>query len=142
MKLELLVAISTWAYYFGIEHGQYQASWRVHAFSIICPIVILKYVPDLDLRARVFIMTVLVWHIISVLTRAIDDGLKNDSDYQACTYTASTSSDAKIAEDASPKSSSVKTSDPSSSSLRPTEESKHQKESISVRPNTDAPRVT
>lgn len=138
----MLVAVSTWACYFGIEHGHYQASWRVHAFAIICPIVILKYAPDLDLRARLFIMTILAWHVIDVLTRAIDDGLKNDSDYQACTFIASTSSDAKIAEDASPKSSSGKTSGPSSSSLQPTEESKPQKESISVPPNTDAPRAT
>jgi hypothetical protein len=141
MKLELLVAISTWAYYFGIEHGHYQASWRVHAFAIIVPILILKCTPDLDLRARLFIMTILAWHVMDVLTRAIDDGLKNDSEYQVCTSIASTSSDDKIAEDASPKSSSVKISDPLSSSPRPTEESKPQKESISVRPNTDAPRV-
>jgi hypothetical protein len=89
MKLELAIVAVTYGFYTAFEQGAYEASWRVHLFAIVAPILILKYVKDLDLRARIFIMTILAWHIIDVLTHAIDDGLKNDQEYQ-CTSTVST----------------------------------------------------
>ena len=82
--------MATFAFYMEFEQGRYEASWRVHLFAILAPILILKYVKDLDLKARIFILTILAWHIIDVLSFAIDDGYKNDLDYK-CTHTASIS---------------------------------------------------
>jgi hypothetical protein len=59
------------------EQGTYEASWKVHLFAIVAPILILKYVKDLDLKARLFIMTILAWHIIDVLNNAIGKSKKN-----------------------------------------------------------------
>jgi diacylglycerol kinase len=115
MKLELLVSLATFAFYMAFEQGAYEASWRVHLFTIVVPILILKYVKDLDLKARIFIMTILSWNIIDVLNSAIDTGLKNDSDYQ-CTSTVSISKNEKIVEEAPSLSSTEK--DSTSSSLQ------------------------
>jgi hypothetical protein len=97
MKQELSVLLATYAFYLAFEQGQYKASWRVHLFAIFVPILILKFVKDLDFKARMFIMTILIWHVIDVMTHAIDDGFKNDEDYQ-CTPIASTLKDDKIDE--------------------------------------------
>jgi hypothetical protein len=90
-----------------MEKNQYKASWRVHAFSIVVPILILKFSNNLDIRARLFIMTILAWHIIDVLNGAIDDGLKYNEEYK-CTHTASTLSDEVIVAQAYEKNSSEK----------------------------------
>jgi len=78
MKLELAVIAATYGFYMAFEQGAYEASWRVHLFSIVAPILILKYVKDLDLRARVFIMTILAWNIIDILNNAIGEPKKNE----------------------------------------------------------------
>lgn len=134
MKLELSVLLATYAFYLAFEQGQYQASWRVHAFAILVPIFVLKFVKDLDIKARMFILTILLWHVIDVTTHAIDDGFKNDLDYQ-CTPTVSTSNDEQTGEKLSNKSLPVKDSQ-SNSSQPQTDESKHQQESTQVRPST------
>jgi hypothetical protein len=79
MKLELAIVAATYAFYMAFEQGAYEASWRVHLFAILVPILILKYVKDLDLKARIFIMTILAWHIIDVLNNAIGESKNNDS---------------------------------------------------------------
>lgn len=136
MKLELGVILSTYAFYLAFEQGQYKASWRVHLFAILVPILILKFVKDLDFKARMFIMTILIWHIIDVMTHAIDDGFKNDEDYQ-CTPTASTSKDDKIDEILLSKS--LNERDLTSNSFQPpTEESKPLQEPTSALPSTGA----
>lgn len=78
MKEALLVALLTYAVYMTIEQKQYKASWRVHAFAIVAPILILKFAKNLDIRAKLFIMTILAWHIISVLDSAIGETKNND----------------------------------------------------------------
>jgi hypothetical protein len=77
MKLELAVIAATYGFYMAFEQGQYEASWRVHLFAILAPILILKFVPGLDFRARLFIVTILAWHIIDVLNNAIGEHGKN-----------------------------------------------------------------
>lgn len=77
MKLELAVIAATYGFYMAFEQGAYEASWRVHLFAILVPILILKYVKDLDLKARIFIMTILAWHIIDVLNTAIGERKKS-----------------------------------------------------------------
>ena len=89
MNHEFLATLTTYAFYMTFEQGQYLASWRVHLFEIVVPILLLKFVPGLDFRARLFITVILAWHVIDVLNYAIDDGYKNDLDYK-CTRTAST----------------------------------------------------
>jgi diacylglycerol kinase len=77
MKLELAVIAATYGFYMAFEQGSYEASWRVHLFAILAPILILKYVKDLDLKARIFIVTILAWHVIDVLNNAIGEDEKN-----------------------------------------------------------------
>jgi hypothetical protein len=79
MKLELAIIAATYGFYMAFEQGAYEASWRVHLFAILVPIFILKYVKDLDLKARLFIMTILAWHVIDVLNNAIGESKNNDS---------------------------------------------------------------
>jgi hypothetical protein len=76
MKLEVAVIAATYGFYMAFEQGAYDASWRVHLFAILVPILILKYVKDLDIKARIFIMTILAWHIIDVLNNAIGERKK------------------------------------------------------------------
>ena len=78
MKLELAVLAVTYGFYMAFEQGQYEASWRVHLFAILAPIFILKFAKDLDFRARLFILTILAWHIIDVLNTAIGERGKNN----------------------------------------------------------------
>jgi len=78
MKLELAIVAATYTFYMLFEQGQYEASWRVHLFAILFPIFILKFVEGLDIKARVFIMTILAWHIIDVLNNAIGEQGKNN----------------------------------------------------------------
>jgi hypothetical protein len=137
MKLEISVLLATYGFYMAFEQGQYVASWRVHLFAILVPILILKFVKDLDVKARLFIMTVLMWHVIDVTTHAIDDGFKNNEDYQ-CTHIASISIAEPTDARSSEKSSSEKAST-SSSSQPQMDGPKPQQESILVHPNTDAP---
>jgi diacylglycerol kinase len=77
MKWEFGIVAATFAFYIALEQGQYQASWRVHLFAILVPILILKFVKDLDLKARIFIMTILAWHVIDVLNNAIGERKKS-----------------------------------------------------------------
>lgn len=78
MKLELAVVATTYGFYMAFEQGEYEASWRVHLFAILIPILILKFVKDLDLKARIFIMIILSWHLIDVLNNAIGESKNND----------------------------------------------------------------
>jgi len=87
MNHELLAVLATFAFYMKFEQGQYEASWRVHLFATLVPILILKFIPEIDFRVRLFILVILTWHIIDVLNYAIDDGYKNDLDYK-CIHTA------------------------------------------------------
>jgi hypothetical protein len=77
MKLELGVIAATYGFYMAFEQGAYEASWRVHLFAILVPILILKYVKDLDIKARIFIMTILAWHVIDVINNAIGERKKS-----------------------------------------------------------------
>jgi hypothetical protein len=77
MKLELAVIAATYGFYMAFEQGAFEASWRVHLFAIFVPILILKYVKDLDIKARIFIMTILAWHIIDVINNAIGERKKS-----------------------------------------------------------------
>lgn len=137
MRLELLIALTVFAFYMAFEQGQYKASWRVHLFGILFPIFILKYVKDLDPRARMFILVVLIWHVIDCLNHAIDDGYKNDLDYK-CTHTASISNTETTEEKPSQRSLNGKDS-MSSFSEQQTDEKSPLQDSTSVSPNTDAP---
>jgi hypothetical protein len=78
MKVELLVTLATFAVYMQFEQNQYKASWRVHLFAVSASIFVLKFVKDLDMRARLFIMSILAWHIIDVLNNAIGESKKNE----------------------------------------------------------------
>ncbi len=123
MNLDTATGFATWGLYVLLEqHKAYRASWWVHAICIIFSILILKFIPDMDIRIRIFIVVILSWHVVDVLTNAIDDGLKND-EQSKCTFTASISSDAEIAENV-PRPSSPEKVSTSSSSERPMDESK------------------
>lgn len=136
MNLDTVTGFVTWGLYALLEQNKaYRASWWVHAFCIVFAILILKFIPDLDFRVRIFIVVILSWHVVDVLTNAIDDGLKNEG-LNKCTFTASISSDDKIAENVPRPSSPVKDST-SSSSERPTDESKPPETSTSPLRNTD-----
>jgi hypothetical protein len=143
MNLDLITGLVTWGIYafFDQGGGAYKASWWVHAVCMIWSILILKFTPDLDYRVRIFVVMILAWHVVDLLTNAIDDGLKNDADYKACTSTASILSDVQIDERKSRPSSPVKDS-MSNSSEQPTEESTPPRTSTSPRQSTDAPRAT
>jgi len=78
MKEAILIALLTYTVYMTMEQKQYKASWRVHAFAIVAPILILKFSKNLDIRAKLFIMTILAWHIIDVLNGAIGETKNND----------------------------------------------------------------
>ena len=79
MKLELTVIAATYAFYMAFEQGNYEASWRVHLFAILVPILILKFSGDhLDIKAKLFIMTILAWHVIDVLNNAIGERKKSN----------------------------------------------------------------
>ena len=135
MKLELAVIAATYGFYMAFEQGQYEASWRVHLFAILVPIFILKFVKDLDVRARLFIVTILAWHIIDVLNYAIDDGYKNDLDYK-CIRTALTSNTETIGE-TKPNSSLIEKESMSSFSGQQTAGKNPPQDSISVSQSTD-----
>jgi hypothetical protein len=77
MKLELAVIAATYGFYMKFEERAYEASWRVHLFAILFPILILKFVKDLDIKARIFIMTILAWHVIDVINTAIGERKKS-----------------------------------------------------------------
>jgi diacylglycerol kinase len=79
MKLELAVVAATAGFYMAFEQGKYDASWRVHLFAILVPILILRFVKDIDLKARIFIMIILAWHIVDVLNNAIGESKNNDN---------------------------------------------------------------
>jgi hypothetical protein len=138
MKLELGSVLTTYAFYLAFEQGHYKASWRVHLFAIVAPILVLKFAKDLDVKARMFIMTILAWHIIDVLTHAIDDGFKNNLESQECTYIASISN-ADLTEKKSLAVSLIEKGSTLNSSQPLTEESKPLQESISALLSTDAP---
>jgi hypothetical protein len=57
--------------YFGIERPLYKASWRVHIFAILFPILILMYVKKLNLYVSLFIYTLLIWHLVDVSVELI-----------------------------------------------------------------------
>lgn len=135
MNHELLVVLTTFAFYMSFEQGQYEASWRVHLFAILVPILLLKFVHDLDFRARLFIIVILAWHIIDVLNYAIDDGYKNDLDYK-CIRTALTSNTETIGE-TKPNSSLIEKESMSSFSGQQTAGKNPPQDSISVSQSTD-----
>lgn len=137
MNYELLTVLAVYSFYMAFEQGAYQASWRVHLFAIVVPILLLKFVPGLDPRARLFITAILAWHVIDVLSCAIDDGYKNDLDYK-CTRTASTSNTEQTDETMPSESLTEKVST-SSFSEPPTGEKKPPRVSTSVNPSTDVP---
>jgi hypothetical protein len=138
MKLELAIIAATYGFYMAFEQGQYEASWRVHLFAILVPILILKFSKDLDVKARMFIMTILAWHVIDVLTHAIDDGFKNNLETQECIHIASISN-ADLTEKKSLAVSSIVKGSTLNSSQPQTEEPKPLQEYISALPSTDAP---
>jgi hypothetical protein len=72
MKYDLLTILATYSFYFIFKHEPYQASWKVHTFAILVPILILHFLKDLDLSARLFIIAILTWHIIDVLKYTIE----------------------------------------------------------------------
>lgn len=137
MNADFIVGLGTWGFYAMFEKDTYRASWRVYAFCILFTILILKFIPDLDWRARLFIVMILSWHVVDIMTHAIDDGLKNDEDHK-CTFTASISIDEKTEENGPEPSSPVKDSTLNSSEP-PMEKSKPPRTSISPLENTDAP---
>lgn len=78
MKLELALITAIFAYYMIFEKDSYEASWRVHLFAILAPIFILKYVKHLNIKAKLFMITILVWHIIDILNNAIGGSKKSN----------------------------------------------------------------
>ena len=135
MNHEFLATLTTYAFYMTFEQGQYLASWRVHLFAIVVPILLLKFVPGLDFRARLFITVILAWHVIDVLNYAIDDGYKNDLDYK-CTRTASTLNTEQTDETKPGKNLTEKES-MLNSSEQPMDEKSPPRVSTSANPNTD-----
>ena len=135
MNHELLVVLATFAFYMTFEKGQYEASWRVYLFNIVVPILLLKFVSNLDSRARLFILVILSWHVITALNYAIDDGYKNDLDYK-CIRTALTSNTEQTDETKLGKSSTEKELT-SSFSEQQTDEKSPQQEFTSVNQSMD-----
>lgn len=139
MNLDTIAGFVTWGVYSLFDQSEsYRASWWVHALCIIFPILILKFTRDIPRAVRLFVVVILSWHVVDVLTNAIDDGLKNDCDNQACTFTASISSADSIDESEPRPSSPAKDSTTSNSSGPPTDDEKPPGTSTSHPPNMDA----
>lgn len=139
MNLDTIAGFATWGVYSLFDQREsYRASWWVHALCIIFPILILKFTHDIPRAVRLFVVVILSWHVVDVLTNAIDDGLKNDCENQACTFTASISSTEPTDEPEPRPSSPVKDSTMSNSSEPPTEDEKRPETSTSHLQNMDA----
>lgn len=92
MKIELATIATTYALYMISDEGKYDVSWKVQLFAIVIPILILKFTKDLDMKAKIFILAVLVWHIINFLNSAIGEPRKNDELVYKNAYTESNAS--------------------------------------------------
>jgi hypothetical protein len=69
MKNTLLyfsVTVLIFISYFFMEKQNYVASWRVHTFAIITPLLILMNIKKLNIYASLFIYSILLWHIVDV----------------------------------------------------------------------------
>ena len=73
MKHELLTVLATYSIYFMGD-----MSWVVKVMSIVLPILILKYIPDVDKRIRIFMWSLLTWNMVDLLSSAIGEPKKND----------------------------------------------------------------
>ena len=70
---ELLTVLATYSFYFKNHEGR----WVARIVGIACPILILKLVPDLDKRVRLFLLAVLAWNLVDFLSIAIGEPKKN-----------------------------------------------------------------
>jgi hypothetical protein len=70
---ELLIVLATFSFYFKNNEGR----WVARILGIVFPILILKLVPALDKRVRLFIMAVLAWNLVDFLNIAIGEPKKN-----------------------------------------------------------------
>ena len=52
--------------YFTMEKKTYSASWRIHIFAVLFPLLIFLNVKKLNIYASLFIYTILLWHIIDI----------------------------------------------------------------------------
>lgn len=52
--------------YFFMEKQNYVASWRVHTFAVLVPLLILTNVKKLNIYASLFIYTILLWHVVDI----------------------------------------------------------------------------
>uniref|UniRef100_A0A6C0D5Q5 Uncharacterized protein n=1 Tax=viral metagenome TaxID=1070528 RepID=A0A6C0D5Q5_9ZZZZ len=60
------VSVIVFISYFFMEKQNYVASWRVHIFAVLAPLLILTNAKKLNIYASLFIYTILLWHIIDV----------------------------------------------------------------------------
>lgn len=137
--MEAIVTAATFAFYMAFR----ESSLAIHAFGILGPILILNCVKDLDLRVKLFALTILAWNVIDLLMNRIASwsSIKNDPKPQTCTYTVSISKDEEIEEKAFRPSSPARDSMTSSFSQQPTDESTPLTDSTSLPQNTDVPPV-
>jgi hypothetical protein len=73
MKHELLTVLATYSFYFMGD-----MTWVMKVLSIVFPILILKYIPDVDKRIRIFMWGLLTWNMVDLLSSAIGEPKKND----------------------------------------------------------------
>jgi hypothetical protein len=64
--LYFIATVIVFISYFYMEKQNYHASWRVHTFAVIAPILILMNVKKLNIYASLFIYTILLWHIVDI----------------------------------------------------------------------------
>jgi hypothetical protein len=116
----------------------------VNGFGIMGPILILHCVKNLDFRVKLFILTILAWNVIDLLTKKIAsmDHINNDPKPQECTYTVSISKDDPIEEKMYRPNSPVPDSTMSNSLQRPMDESTLPTDSTLLPQNMDAPVAT
>jgi hypothetical protein len=135
--MEAIVTAATFAVYALSRESEL----LVNGFGIMGPILILNCIKDIDYRVKLFILIVLAWNVIDLLTKKIAslDDIKNELKPQGCTYTVSISKDDPIEEKMYRPNSPAPDSTMSNSSQRPMDESTLPTDSTSPPQNMDAP---
>lgn len=70
----IITIIVVIAYYLK-ENKSYRASWRVHLFAIIGPCFLLT-LKGINIYAKYFLFTILLWHIVDISTLVYNNDMK------------------------------------------------------------------
>jgi hypothetical protein len=71
----IIITITVFVGYYFKEQKSYRASWRVHLFAIIGPCFLLT-LKNINIYAKYFLFTILIWHIVDVATLIYNNDMK------------------------------------------------------------------